>query len=256
MIGALAPRPVENRLSREARVAERHAELLRCLASARSSSRRERIERGPGGEAHDAPIGASELRQLCQTAGELVALGGALPALDETLHAALIDSARQGLDLGTLEDEAYLLVDVLDAAESDASLDDATDDPRHAEHAREELVAQLLTSRDTAQHRVDGLAALTGRDLLTDDDALALATFDAIVRPALPRLTRYNHLRAAADVVPSARDRYYWRFLGSSIAPGAWDAMSHVAALLAQFPEVEAQLRALVLTERAVASAR
>lgn len=185
-----------------------------------------------------------EAAALCEVAGRLSLAGHAPAALAEGAKERLRARLAEGLGLERLEDEAALLSELLDDDdERDGSGDDA-------------LVREAMRSRDRAEWMQEGARCLLGADEpgreLAETDALAIATFDETIRAALPRVTRWNHVRAEGLTTASSAEkrRFRWRAEEVGIDPGAWDAMSAVAALVAAHPDAASRFEALVAAER------
>lgn len=184
---------------------------------------------------------------LTETAGRLSLLGHPPRALEAEQRAALETAVRAGLGLERLGEEAALLVELLDERDDEVEAASAGED--------EAVVREAMRARDRAEWIVEGVKCLLGADAaIGEDELVALETFDETVRQELARLTRFNHVRAEGLATASSaeRRRFRWRTEGAGIDPGAWEAMSAVAALVARSPEAEARFAALVLAERAL----
>ncbi|MBX7190557.1 MAG: hypothetical protein K1X94_00780 [Sandaracinaceae bacterium] len=182
-----------------------------------------------------------EAAALCEVAGRLSLRGKAPSPLTGGAREALEARLREGLGLDVLGDEASLLAELCEDEE-----------PSEGTHETEAMVRDAMRARDRAEWIQEGARCLLGADELSEEDAIGIATFDETVRAELPRLSRWNHVRAEGLTTASSAEkrRFRWRAEGVEIDPGAWDAMSAVAALVASSPAAAARFEALVATER------
>jgi hypothetical protein len=109
-------------------------------------------------------------------------------------------------------------------------------------------VLQALVARDRADQILSGAEVLLGRAPVLDEESqLALAEFDAVVRPRLFHAVPVNDVRLAqlANVAPQKRSRMWWFAQGAEVSPAALDALSVAAELVRHFPEAATELREL-----------
>lgn len=207
--------------------------------------------------AHQAFITAPEAQRaasLCLLAGQL-SLHDAPPLpLDTASRAKLHDHVMAGLGMARLTDDAALLLELLETLEDEEERGSAQ---TPSERDVEALVREAFAQRDHAAWLEEGARCLLGTSALNEADALGAATFDETLFQELPRFTRWNHVRAEglASAPSAQRRRFRWRTEAVGIAPGAWEAMSEVAALVAAHPEAEARFVSLLAAARGLRAA-
>jgi hypothetical protein len=159
-------------------------------------------------------------------------------ASPSTKTAALADRALASFDFLALDREAINF----GCAAPDLASGGAT-----AEQARPQVL-QALAARDRADQVLTGAEALLGHPPILDEDAqLALAEFDAVVRPRVFQAIPLNEARyaALANVSPRQRARLWWFAQGAEISPSALDALAVAAQVIQHFPEAATELREL-----------
>lgn len=170
---------------------------------------------------------------------------------------------------------------VADDDASNAALDDATMralqplvaqvgiEPRRASFAAElddladaapseATLLRALKLRTELELCLVALEALGAPEALHDEDASFVVELDVLLGPVLWRATALNVERgsALAAIGPRHRARFPWLTRGIEVSTRAAAALSEVAGLCVAFEEAEAELRALVETERKLLASR
>jgi hypothetical protein len=168
--------------------------------------------------------------------GETDAIARLMPQPDSA--ADLAARALAAFDFLALDNEALNF----GCAVPDLAGDDAT-----ADRARPEVL-RALAARDRADQVLAGAEVLLGRSPVLDEESqLALAEFDAVVRPRLFHAVPVNDARLAelANVAPLERSRLWWFAQGVEVSSAALDALAVAAELVRHFPEAATELREL-----------
>jgi hypothetical protein len=185
-----------------------------------------------GPAAIEAVAAFGRLRRM----GETDAIAKLTPQPDKA--ADLAGRALAAFDFIALETEALNF----GCAVPDLAGNDAT-----AERARPQVL-QALAARDRADQILSGAEVLLGRAPVLDEESqLALAEFDAVVRPRLFHAVPVNDARLAelANVAPQERSRMWWFAQGAEVSSAALDALAVAAELVGHFPEAATELREL-----------
>lgn len=208
-----------------------------------------------------APGDVGALAGVLRAAGKLVALE-APHAAAQLLPRGLVQLAALSAVLDREEMEEALEVGAARLVErlreheaSGATPDDPSLSEGHGVLERE--ATGLLRARDDAELEVLGAAAALGcPPEEVESRSTVRLVFDQVVRPELWRLVELNEARQAAlaHIAPRLRPRFWWWHAGSGIHPDAVSRMTHVAHLLAVFPDARARLEALVRAQAAWAA--
>jgi hypothetical protein len=185
-----------------------------------------------GPAAIEAVAAFGHLRRM----GETDTIARLTPQPDKA--ADLAERALAAFDFIALETEALNF----GCAAPDLVGNDAT-----AERARPRVL-QALAARDRADQVLSGAEVLLGRAPVLDEESqLALAEFDAVVRPRLFHAVPVNDVRLAelANVAPQERSRIWWFAQGAEVSSAALDALAIAAELVRHFPEAATELREL-----------
>ena len=204
---------------------ERAASLIEQVVRDESASRR-------GSAAIEAVAALGRLRRM----GESDTVARLTPQPDRA--ADLAARALAAFDFLALEIESLNFgCAVPDLVGSDAT----------AERARPQVL-RALAARDRADQVLAGAEVLLGRSPVLDEEShLALAEFDAVVRPQLFHAVPINDARLAelANVAPQERSRMWWFAQGAEVSSAALDALAVAAELVRHFPEAATELREL-----------
>ena len=168
--------------------------------------------------------------------GEMDAIASLTPQPDKA--ADLAARALAAFEFLALETEALNF----GCAVPDLVGNDAT-----AERARPQVL-QALAARDRVDQILYGAETLLGRTPVLDEESqLALAEFDAVVRPRLFHAVPVNDVRltALANVAPQERSRMWWFAQGAEVSSAALDALAVAAELVQHFPEAATEFREL-----------
>jgi hypothetical protein len=191
---------------------------------------------------------------------EAVAAFGRLRRMGETdAIARLAPQPDKAADLAEHALTAFDFIALENAAlDFGCSVPDLVGNDATAEDARPQVL-QALAARDRADQILSGAEILLGRAPVLDEESqLALAEFDAVVRPGLFHAVPVNDVRQAelANVAPQERSRMWWFAQGAEVSSAALDALAVAAELVRHFPEAATELRELSEAEdffRAVA---
>jgi hypothetical protein len=185
-----------------------------------------------GPAAIEAVAAFGRLRRM----GETDAIARLTPQPDKA--ADLAARALAAFDFIALENEALNF---------GCAVPDLVGNDTTVERARPQVL-RALAARDRADQILAGAEVLLGRGPVLDEESqLALAEFDAVVRPRLFHAVPVNDVRLAelANVAPQERSRMWWFAQGAEVSSTALDALAVAAELVRHFPEAATELREL-----------